>query len=96
MKITTLAFATILSAIPLTAAAGPNLSVGQIACYDRIGPFNVIGTIMDRKGDKVLLQSSNGKQKWYPARKFRNVLSCKLTKEAIDWAVNKGVDLASQ
>lgn len=64
-----------------------DLQIGEIACYDRFGPFNVIGRVVDRNPSNghILLENNKGRKKWYPASKFRNVASCKLTAKAVDW-----------
>jgi len=92
--------------IGLTLAAGApvhakdisDFSVGDIGCYDRLGPFNVIGRVVDinRLKEEILLENEKGRQSWYPASKFRNVTLCKLTGVARDWAIDQGVDLLSQ
>jgi len=38
-------------------------SVGDIGCYDRLGPFNVIGRVVDinRSKEEILLENEKGK-----------------------------------
>lgn len=73
-------------------------SVGDIGCYDRLGPFNVIGRVVEinRSKEEILFENEKGKRTWYPAKKFRNVTLCKLTGAARDWAIDQGVELLSQ
>lgn len=97
MKLSILAIATILATLPMTATAGgTNVNVGDVACYDRLGPFNVIGVAVGKRSGEIQLQTPNGKTKWYKASKFRNVTLCKLTDEGVKWALEKGVDIVSQ
>ena len=97
MKLSALATATMLAILPMTAIAGSvNVNVGDIACYDRLGPFNVIGVVVGKRSGEIQLQTPNGKTKWYKASKFRNVRLCKLTDAGIKWALEKGVDIVSQ
>lgn len=85
-------------AAPAIAKDVSDFSVGDIGCYDRLGPFNVIGRVVDinRSKEEILLENEKGKRTWYPAKKFRNVTSCKLGAAARDWAIDQGVDLLSQ
>lgn len=73
-------------------------SVGDIGYYDRIGPFNAIGRVVqiNHFEEEVLLENEKGTQSWYPAGKFRNVTLCKLTGVTRDWAIEQGVDLRLQ
>lgn len=86
------------TAAPVQAKDISEFSVGDIGCYDRLGPFNVIGRVVDinRSKEEILLENEKGKQSWYPASKFRNVTLCKLTGVARDWAIDQGVELMSQ
>ena len=86
------------SAAPVQAKDISDFSVGAIGCYDCLGPFNVIGRVVDinRSKEEILLENERGKQNWYPAAKFRNVTLCKLTGVAREWAIEQGVELMSQ
>lgn len=90
--------AAVITAFPASAKDFDDLKIGDIACYDRFGPFNVIGRIVNKNPDtsEILLENTKGKRTWYPSRKFRNVASCKLTAAATKWLVNQGVDRLSQ
>lgn len=50
-------------------------SVVDIGRYDRLGPFNVIGRVVDinRSKEEILLENEKGKRNWYSAKKFRDV-----------------------
>lgn len=94
-------FAVVFALMSVPAAHAMDVSdfkVGDIACYDRLGPFNVIGRVVELNASKgeVFLENEKGKRTWYPASKFRNVTSCKLTDEGVRWAVDQGVTLMSQ
>lgn len=71
-----------------------SLNVGDVACIDRLGPWNKVGTIVEKNSssEKILIRGSNGKEKWYPAKKTRNVTACKVTKEAAEWLLQKGIE----
>lgn len=83
---------------PAQAIEISDMSVGDIACYDRFGPFNVIGRVVDlnRSNEEVLLENDRGNREWYPVDKFRNVNLCRLTGAARDWAIDQGVEVMSQ
>ena len=86
------------TAAPVQAKDISEFSIGDIGCYDRLGPFNVIGRVVDinRSKEEILLENEKGNQTWYAAKKFRNVTLCKLTGAARDWAIDQGVELLSQ
>ncbi|MGB0844746.1 MAG: hypothetical protein ACPGVN_08405 [Alphaproteobacteria bacterium] len=73
-----------------------SLKVGEVTCIDVFGPWNKIGTIVDknRSNQKVLVRAGNGKQKWHPASKTRTVWSCKITKALADELFEKGIETA--
>lgn len=73
-----------------------DLKVGEVTCIDVFGPWNKVGTIVDKNysSKEVLVRDSDGKQKWHPAKKTRNVLSCKVTSEAAGWLLEKGIEAA--
>lgn len=73
-----------------------DLKIGEVTCIDVFGPWNKIGTIVDMNysNKEVLVRDSDGKQKWHPAEKTRSAFSCKVTKEAADWLVQKGIETA--
>jgi len=71
-----------------------SLNIGDVACIDRLGPWNKVGTIINKRSSskEVLIRDNKGKEKWYPAKKSRNVTACKVTKEAAEWLLQKGIE----
>lgn len=81
---------------PVFAKDYNELNVGDVACIDVFGPWNKVGTIISKRSSsqEILLRDSDGKEKWYPAKKTRNVTGCKVTGEAASYLLQKGIESA--
>ncbi len=80
------------SVSPVSAKNIDDINIGDIVCYDRLGPWDTIGEVVSKRGSKVELRLSNGKVKSYKAKKIKGPTYCRLKQEAFDWAVKKGVN----
>jgi hypothetical protein len=52
------------------------IEVGKIVRYDRLGPWDTIGTVVsvDHSAEKVELRKADGNTKYYAARKIKSPL----------------------
>lgn len=81
-----------LSFLAISSAYAFDYSVGDIVCYDRVGPWDTVGTVVSIGSKEVELKLENGKTKSYKKKKIKSPRTCKVKSEAQKYLLDKAME----